>query len=226
MPESRAVRPKWLPLTVGLLFAIIGLAGVASSVPQFDKFAIRQWIEPRPSAPAELFSGFDPGYTALFCMAVFTLGVGIAASPFLGLQGRRNLSLALTVLWYALGTVTGAWFLKLAPRPLSFTPLLAIGVFAWLGLFPLALGISKDWHQGRLNSAVWNAWLGAIPGAVVVGIVGFGIDLVRFGILGHDKLNGFAAPGWIVGILAGGFVVAAAFFAWGWFATPSSQADR
>lgn len=157
---------------------------------------------------------------ALFCMAVFSLGTGIAASPFLGITGRRNLSMSLSVLWHGLGVATGMWFFKLAPRPLSWTPLLAVGVFEWLGLFPLALGLSKEWFSGRPHSAVWNAWAGAVPGAIVGVLVGLAIDFVRFDMLGHNRLNGFAVEGSNVGILAGGFACGVGFFVWGWSQKP------
>ena len=225
--RTRPLASKWTALVVGLSFAIPGLLGVVTSIPQFNKFAVRQWIEPRPySSRSVTFSGFDPGSTALFCLAVFSVGVGVAASPFLGVIGRRNVSLLLAVLWHGLGIATGVWFLKLAPRPLSLTPLLGIAVFEWLGLFPLALGISKESLGGRSNSAVWNAWAGAVPGAVGGGIVGFVIDYVRFGILGHSRMNGFAIEGWIVGILAGGLVSGLGFFVWGWRHVPPPKTEE
>ena len=213
--RTHPLASKWTTLIAGLCFAVAGLLGVVTSILQFDKFAIRQWIEPRPNSPPVTFSGFDPGYTALFCMAVFSLGTGIAASPFLGVTGRRNLSMPLAVLWHGLGIATGAWFLKLAPRPLSLTPMLGIAVFEWLGLFPLALGISKESFGGRPNSAAWNAWAGAIPGAVVGGILGFVIDYVRFGLLEHSRMNQFPIEGWIVSILAGGLASGFGFLVWG-----------
>ena len=104
--RTHPLASKWTTLIAGLCFAVAGLLGVVTSIPQFDKFAIRQWIEPRPNSPSVTFSGFDPGYTALFCMAVFSLGTGIAASPFLGVTGRRNLSMSLAVLWHGLGIAT------------------------------------------------------------------------------------------------------------------------
>ena len=82
--RTHPLASKWTTLIAGLCFAVAGLLGVVTSIPQFDKFAIRQWIEPRPNSPSVTFSGFDPGYTALFCMAVFSLGTGIAASRLNG----------------------------------------------------------------------------------------------------------------------------------------------
>ena len=203
-------------MVVGLCFAVPGLLGVVTSIPQFNKFAVRQWIEPRPySSRSVTFSGFDPGSTALFCLAVFSVGAGVAASPFLGVLGRRNVSRLLAVLWHGLGIATGVWFLKLAPRPLSLTPLLGIAVFEWLGLFPLALGISRELFRDRLRSAIWNAWAGAIPGMMLGGIVGAIIDFVRFSVLKHSALDGFAVPGWIVGTLLGGLTFGAGFLVYG-----------
>lgn len=239
MPESRHLASKWVVLVVGLCFAVPGLVAVITSVTKYDKFASRTWMEIydypaqrrsfgswrivrlSDSQHGVITDASDPVATALFFMAVFALGTGIAASPFLGVTGGRNLSLLLALLWHGLGLTTGVWFLQVAPRPLLFSPLLAIGVFEWLGLFPLALGISKEWFQGRPNSAAWNAWLGAMPGAVVGGIVGVVIDYVRFGgarfgISGSDPIYHYPTSGWIVGILAGGCLNGMGLVIWGW----------
>lgn len=213
-PSGRRQNPS-IALSVGLVLAISGFWLVVDSVPKFQKFAIRQWGEVRTASPSRAtplpdgrylvtFSGFDAGGTAMFGAVLFALGTGIAASPFLDAEGRRWLSLALALSWHAVGLTTAICFLILAPRPLSFEPLLTIGVFEWLGLLPLALGTSKDWWRGRLKSAIWNVWAGAVPGGLLGGVIGAATDFVRFVILKHSTMNGFAVQAWIVGILIGG----------------------
>lgn len=241
MSESRRLAPKWLSVVIGLCFlAVPGLVLVITSVPKFDKFASRTWMEIydypaqrgsfgswrivrlSDSQHGVITDASGPVDGALFGMALFALGTGIATARFLSVTGGRNLSRLLALLWHGLGITTGVWFLMVAPRPLLFSPLLAIGVFEWLGLFPLALGISKKWFQGRPNSAAWNAWLGAMPGAVVGGIVGVVIDYVRFGgvsfgITGSDPMYHYPTFGWILGILAGGCLTGIGFVIWGWW---------
>lgn len=221
--RTHSAKPnKTLALIVGTVFAMCGLWAIVDSVPKFEQFAMRQKIVPTKrqlqSGRYEVttVSGFDAGGTALLGAVFLAVGTGVAAGNFLDAEGRRKLSLVLAVLWHALGIATGVWFWKLAPRPIPFSPLLVIGVFEWLGLFPLVLGISKEWLDGRLNSAVWNAWIGAIPGGVLGGIVGAVIDFVRFVILKHSAMNGFATPAWQVGILLGGAAAGIGFFAYGW----------
>src|SRR3954469_11650329 len=102
MPESPS---KWAALAGGLPFAGIGLFGLTTSLPDYGDFAFRSRTEFRAGNPdyTVQFSGFDPGATALFCMLVFSVGVGIAASPFLGSGGRQKLCLLIASLWHALG---------------------------------------------------------------------------------------------------------------------------
>lgn len=218
--------PKWAAVFVGLCFAIPGLLGVIANVPYFGKFAVRTWTEVR-NYPATniapswrvvrlsdtqhgfIHDGFEAGGTALFCMAVFVVGTGIAASRFLEQTGRRRLSFLLALPWHVLGITTGAWFVHVAPRPLSYEPLLTVGVFEWLGLIPLALGVSPS---GRWRAEIWNGWGGALVGAILGGLAGAVVDVVRFGVLGQHAQHGFAVPGWIIGILSVGVVTGTLFF--------------
>lgn len=225
--QTHSAKPnKALAFVVGAVMALIGLWVVVDSVPQFEQFAVRQRItygyQPGNGMPlpdgryAHTVSGFQVGATALFGAVLFSLGAGIAASPLFNAEGHRRLSLWLALSWHATGITTGICFLEQAPRPLSFEPLLTISLFEWLGLFPLALGISKDWLNGRLNSAVWSMWFGAIPGMVAVGLLGYVIDLVRFRVLRIPVEGVFATPFWMFGIMAGGATAGVGFFVYGW----------
>src|SRR2546430_1597097 len=146
---------KWAALVAGLSFAGIGLFGLATSLPYYGDFAVRSRTEFRhnPGDPvyAVRFPGFDPGATALFCMVAFSLGVGIAASPFLGNTGRQNTCLLISTLWHALGIGTFACYLNLAPRPLQAWPFVWIGIFETLGLLPLALGLRRWFTKSRIE---------------------------------------------------------------------------
>ncbi|MBC7819652.1 MAG: hypothetical protein IAG10_22450 [Planctomycetaceae bacterium] len=234
---------NWLAVIVGLAFAVPGLWSIAASVPKFDKFASQTWMEVY-DYPASYRSGttrwrvvklsetqhgimrdgFDPGQESLFGMVLFALGTGIAASQFLGIDGRRRLALILAVLWHGLGITTAVLYWQLAPRPLTtLTPLLTMGAVEWLGLFPLALGLSKQWHHGRWHEAAWSAWIGAIPGAIVGAVGGFATDLIRLGAVNQNAASGFVAPGWIVGLLIGGAISTIGFFVWNFRRTSTSS---
>ena len=196
MTQSRTPS-RWIALAVGLLLAGGGLVGLLSSVPRFDEFAHRIRTETRKLTPMERahfrgpttnpfgggrrrdastgkehadIAGFEAGALALFFMFIFSLGAGISTRPFLEAGGRQRLSLALGVAWHGLGIGTCVCYLLLAPRPYDPRPFLAIGIYEWLGMTPLALGVPIAW--GRLRNSVWSLWVGVVPGAVVGGIIG------------------------------------------------------
>ncbi|MBL7042427.1 MAG: hypothetical protein ISR77_27565 [Pirellulaceae bacterium] len=194
MTQSRTTS-RWIALAVGLLLAGGGLVGLLSSVAHFDGFAHRIRTETRERAhyrpPTSGFfgggrgrdstgkgyvdiAGFEAGADALFFMLLLSLGAGISAGPFLEAGGRQRLSLTLGVAWHGLGIGTCVCYLLLAPSPYDPRPFLAIGVYEWLGLIPLALGVPIAW--GRLRNSVWSMWIGVVPGVVVGGIVGVLFD--------------------------------------------------
>lgn len=229
----RPLAPRWVAFVTGLCFAIPGLWGVVSSVPKFDKFATRTWMELRndpgyyedpswrivrlsDSQHGVIHDGFEPGGTALFCMFCFTVGAGVSAFRFLDVTGRQNLWLLLGVAWHGLGIGTLVEFVSLAPRPFYADPLVAIGVYEWTGLFLVALGVRKNWLAGILHEATWNLWGGSALGGVAGAIVGRLIDFVRFDILKESALNGFAVRCGIYGVLVGGVVTGIVFFGWTW----------
>lgn len=228
---TRTLAPRWVALVAGLCFAIPGFLGVVSSVPMFDKFATRTWMEVRDdpgyyadpswrvvrlsdSQHGVIHDGFEPGGTALFCMFSFTVGTGVCAFRFLDVAGRQNLWLLLGLAWHGLGIGTWECYARLAPRPYDATPFLFIATYEWGGLFLIALGIRKNWFAGHLHEATWNLWAGTAVGGVVGAIVGGLIDFVRFEVLQESHRNGFAMECWVYGALAGGVVIGIACFGW------------
>ena len=231
---SRRLAPKWFAVIVGLCFVIPGLWGVVANVSRFDKFATQTWMERRdgPGYYADsgyrsvqlsnsqhgiIHNGFEPGETALFCMLFFTVGAGVSTGRFLDVAGRQNLSLLLGTAWHVLGIGTLVAYVHLAPRPFNAMPLVGIGVYEWVGLSLIALGMRKHWFAGRLHEATWNLWIGSALGGVAGAIVGGLIDFVRFAILKESALGGFAVRYWIYGSLLGGVMTGIAFFAYGYW---------
>lgn len=232
--ESRPLAPKWVALVAGLCFAIPGFLGVVTSVPMFDKFVTRTWMETcdgpgyyadpswrvvrlSDSQHGIIHDGFEPGGTALFCMFCFTVGAGVSFCRFFDVTGRQNLWLLLGVAWHVLGIGTLVAYVRLAPRPFNTMPLVALGVYEWGGLLLIALGMRKHWFAGRLHEATWNLWGGSALGGIAGAIVGGLIDFVRFDMLKESALNGFAVRCWIYGSLLGGVVTGIAFFAYRWW---------
>ena len=240
MTQSRTPS-RWVALAVGLLLVGGGLVGLLSTVPRFGDFEHRIRTETRERAYFRsprggffgggekyydastgkvqvTFAGFDTGADALFFMLMFSLGAGISASPFLEVGGRQKLSLALGVAWHGLGIGTWVCYLLLAPRPYDPRPFLAIGVYEWLGLIPLARGVPIAW--GRLRNSAWSLWCGVVPGAVVGGIVGALFDYGALMVGGPPPLVDGRAPFLFkIGIYAGlacGIITGVALFALSW----------
>ena len=220
MSGHAAISTPWLS---GLLFAGIGLVGLLTSIPHFAEFAVRARTETREQAYFEpfgggvfgggysyagngkvlvWFSGFESGADALFFMCLFSMGVGIGVCPFLAAAGRQNLSLLLAVAWHGLGIGTCVCYILLAPRPYDSRPFLAVGIFEWLGLIPIALGVRKEWRT--LHASVWNLWGGIVPGVIIGGIAGVLIDLGT-NLPSHEGyMQPFYFSNGVYGSLAGG----------------------
>jgi hypothetical protein len=163
-------------------------------------------------------AGFEVGAEALFSMLVLSVGVGITVGPFLEAGRRQKLALAVGLAWHGVGIGTCVCYLLLAPRPCDPRPFLAIGIYEWLGLIPLALGVPVAWS--RLRNSVWSMCVGVVPGALVGGIIGVLFD---YGTLwlgdAPTLIDGRPPFPFTIGIYAGlacGFLAGIALFVLSW----------
>jgi hypothetical protein len=220
-PRQQTRVSKWTALGVGCLIAAIGIPMLVASVSSFDDFAIRaRFVLREERVPRRLSDaparqhGFGYGLAAFLGMGFASLGLTVAAAPFLGATGRRRLAVVLAVCWHGLGAYACWCYVSLAPRPYDTWPFLAVGIYEWFGLIPLAIAVPEAALAGRLRSATWNLWGGSFLGAAFGALVGFVVGGVWL-FLPHEAGSGHVGyDGWMYGALAGGIAVGAAFFTW------------
>jgi hypothetical protein len=158
-----------------------------------------------------LEGGFGVGLQAFFGMLFVGIGTGIAVPNATANAGaRRGVTAILALAWHGVGVGTCWSYCVLAPA-LDVWPFLAVTMYAWLGLVPLALAIPNGERTGRLRSAIWYAmgggFLGGVAGAVIGGIVG-GVAVLVSSLLDGDIAG---TTWWLYAAMGGGLTASAAF---------------
>jgi hypothetical protein len=202
----------------GLMFALLGSVLVRDAILKREDMKKPPNVVYVPgdgtdgSGGHSLQGGFGPGFQAF--MGMLFAGVGTAIAAGCATKNRnvlRGVAAILALAWHVVGVGACGCYWSIAPK-LDVWPFLAVAVYEWFGLIPLALAIPGAGRAARVRSAVWCAmlggFLGAVVGAVLGGVAG-GVGVLVSLAIG----SGVAGTDWWMYATIGGAAVASAAFA-------------